>query len=81
MLNNPKFRLGALIWLLAMCGVVLMALTVIPQLLAKSPQQVRLELAQAIGVGQSGVLLLLAVWAGAAWSKPLGLGAPAMQPF
>jgi hypothetical protein len=79
MLKNPKLRLGASIWLLAMSGVVVMALTVLPQLFAKSPQQIRLEVVQAISVVQSGVLLLLAVWVGVALSKPLGLGAPAVE--
>lgn len=79
MLKNPKLRLGATLWLLAMSGVVVLALTVIPQVLAKSPRQVPLGVALIASVVQSGVMLLLAVWAGVALSRPLGLGAPAIE--
>lgn len=79
MLKNPRLSLGATLWLLAMIGVVVLALTVLPQLLAKSHQQVSLTVAITASVVQSGVLLLLAVWVGVALSKPLGLGAPAIE--
>ena len=79
MLKNPRLRLGATLWLLAMIGVVVLALTVLPQLLAKSHQQISLTVAITASVVQSGVLLLLAVWVGGALSKPLGLGAPAIE--
>jgi hypothetical protein len=79
MLKNPRLRLGAAIWLLAMSGVMVLALTVLPQIIAKSPRQVPLGVVLTASVIQSGVLLLLAVWAGVAMSKPLGLGAPAIE--
>jgi hypothetical protein len=79
MIENPKLRLGATMWLFAMIGVVVLSFTVIPQLLAKSPRQVPLGVALAASVVQSGVMLLLAVWVGVALSKPLGLGAPAVE--
>lgn len=62
-----------------MIGVVVLALTVLPQLLTKSPKQVSLTLAIIGTVVQLGVLLLLAVWIGVVLSKPLGLGAPAIE--
>lgn len=79
MVENPRLRLGATLWLLAMVGALVLALTVVPQLLASSPRQVSLDLAVTASVVQSGVLLLLAVWVGVALSKPLGLGAPAVE--
>jgi hypothetical protein len=45
-------------------------------LLAKASQQVPASVAIAASLLQSGVLLALAVWAGVAFSRPLGLGAP-----
>ena len=79
MFENPKLRLGATLWLAAMAGAVVLSLTVIPQLLAKAPQTVPLGVAVAASVVQTGVLLALAVWAGVALSRPLGLGAPAIE--
>jgi hypothetical protein len=79
MLENPRLRLGATLWLLSMVGVVALASTVVPQLLAKSPQQVPLSIAVTASIVQSGVLLFIAVWAGVTFSRPLGLGAPAIE--
>jgi hypothetical protein len=79
MLENPRLRLGAALWLGAMAGVVILSLTVIPPLLERAPQSVPLGVAVAASVAQSGVLLALAVWAGVVLSRPLGLGAPAIE--
>ncbi|QYF93213.1 CPBP family intramembrane metalloprotease [Massilia sp. PAMC28688] len=79
MIKNVKLRLGVTMWLLAMVGVVAVASTVIPQLLARSPQQVPLWIAVTASIVQSGVLLILAVWAGVTFSRPLGLGAPVIE--
>lgn len=79
MLENQTFRLGATLWLAGMAGVVILSLTVVPQLLERAPQSVPREVAIAASVVQSGILLALAVWAGVALSKPLGLGAPAIE--
>jgi hypothetical protein len=68
MLNNPKLRLGASLWLLAMSGVVVVVLTMLPQLLAKAPQQVPLSVALTASMMQSVSL-----------GKPLGLGAPVIE--
>jgi hypothetical protein len=66
-------------WLLAMAGVVVLASAVIPQMLARSHQQIPLSVAVTAWIVQSGVLVLLAVWAGVAFSSPLGLGAPVIE--
>ena len=79
MFENPRLRLGATLWLAAMTGAVVLSITVIPQLLAKVPQTVPLGVAVAASVIQTGVLLALAVWTGVALSRPLGLGAPAIE--
>lgn len=79
MFENPRLRLGATLWLASMAGAVVLSLTVIPQLLAKAPQTVSLGVAVAASMVQTGVLLALAVWAGVALSRPLGLGAPAIE--
>lgn len=79
MLENRRLRLGVALWLAAMAGVVVLSLTVIPQILANVPQRVPLGLAVAASVLQSGVLVALAVWAGVALSRSLGLGAPVFE--
>lgn len=79
MLNNPKARLGASLWLLAMSGVVLMLSTMLPQLLTKTPRQVSLGIVFAASFLQSGLVLALAVWAGLSLGKPLGLAAPVIE--
>lgn len=79
MLENPRLRLSAALWLGAMPGVIVLNLLVIPKLLENAPQQVPLGVAVAASVMQTGVLLALAVWAGVALSRPLGLRAPAFE--
>ena len=76
MLKNPRLQLGASLWVAGMAGVAAITITLIPQLLAKASQQVPASVAIAASLLQSGVLLALAVWAGVAFSRPLGLGAP-----
>lgn len=79
MLNNLKLRLGALLWLLGMSGVVIVVSTMLPQLLAKAVQQVPLGLAVTASLLQTGLLLAVAVWAGVSLGKPLGLRAPVLE--
>jgi hypothetical protein len=66
-------------WLAAMAGVVVVSLTVIPQILDNAPQDVSVGLVVAASMLQSGVLVALAVWAGVALSRSLGLGAPVFE--
>jgi hypothetical protein len=79
MFENRRLRLGVALWLAAMAGVVVISLTVIPQVLATVPHRVPLGLAVAASMLQSGVLVALAVWAGVALSRSLGLGAPVFE--
>jgi hypothetical protein len=79
MMNKAGVRLGAAIWLLAMTGFAALALTVLPQLAAQSPRNIPFAMVLLVSGVQSGVLLLLAVWAGVTLSRPLGLGAPMLE--
>lgn len=79
MLRNPQVQLGAVLWIAGMAGVVALSTTVLPQLLAHAPQPVPAGVAIAASLLQSAVLLALAVWAGVALSRPLGLGAPVIE--
>lgn len=76
---RPGLRLGGVIWLAGMVGVIVLTLTVVPQLLLKGPVPVPVWLILTASLVQSGVLLALAVWAGVALSRPLGLRAPVLQ--
>ncbi len=79
MLRNPSVRLGAALWLGGMAGVVVLSLTALPQLIENARPHVPIGLAIAASMLQSAVLVALAVWAGVALSRPLGLGAPAIE--
>lgn len=79
-MNDPRGRrLGAILWVAGMTGVIALSLTVLPQLLALSPTPAPVGLAVTASIVQSGVLLALAVWAGVALSGKLGLGAPVLE--
>ena len=78
-LNNPKLRLEAALWFAAMLGVLIVTFTVIPQLHARTAARVPLWIAIGASTLQSAILVALAVWAGVALSKQLGLGAPAIE--
>lgn len=79
MSRHPRLRLGVLLWCLAMSGVLVVTLTLLPGLLeaAKSPLPTWAILT--LSAAQSAVLVAGAVWLGVALSQPLGLGAPALQ--
>lgn len=79
MRKNIKLQLGASLWVLAMNGVIIVILTMLPQLLAKAPQRVPLSVALTASILQSAVMLAAAVWVGVSLSKPLGLGAPVFE--
>ena len=79
MLKNPRLRLGVALWALAMTGVVALSLTVLSQLLAKAPQQIPVNVAIAVSMLQSAVLLALAVWLGVRLSRQVGLSAPLVE--
>lgn len=65
----PRWRLGLLLWLAGMLGVVAITVTL------PAPTWV-ISLA---GLAQSALLLALAVWAGVALAPPVGLRAPVFE--
>ncbi len=79
MLKHPRFRLALTIWLMAMAGVVMVAFTVLPPLVAKAHAKLPLSAIIALTLLQSGVMVSLAVWAGVAMGKSVGLRAPAIE--
>ena len=78
-MNNPKLRLGVTLWFAAMIGVLIVTFTVIPQLHARAGARVPLWIAIVASTVQSALMVALAVWAGVALSKKLGLSAPAIE--
>lgn len=75
----PRFRLALLIWLAGMLGVVVIVLTVLPQLLARTPLPAPLWVISLASLAQSALLVALASWAGAALAPRLGLQAPLFE--
>lgn len=74
-----RSRLGLALWLAAMAGVLALALTVLPQLLAAKPLPAPRWVLIAASVVQLALMLALAAWAGATLSRPVGLGSPAVE--
>ncbi|MEO5630040.1 MAG: CPBP family glutamic-type intramembrane protease [Thermomonas sp.] len=79
MIKSQRTRLGIAIWLSAMVGVVIVSLTVIPQMLANAPHKAPVGIVVAASLLQSAVMVALAVWAGVGLSRALGLGAPVFE--
>jgi membrane protease YdiL (CAAX protease family) len=78
-MRNPLLQLGALIWLLAMSGVVVATFSIVPQVASGITLKVPLGVLLAASIGQSALLVAVAVWAGLTLSRHLGLGAPALE--
>jgi membrane protease YdiL (CAAX protease family) len=75
----PRLRLGLLLWLAGMVGVVVITFTMLPQLLGELTLPAPLWMISLASLAQSSVLLGLAVWAGVALAPRVGLGAPAFE--
>jgi membrane protease YdiL (CAAX protease family) len=75
----PSFRLGLLLWLAGMLGVVVLTFTVLPQLLRDVAIPAPLWLISLASLAQSGLLLALAVWAGVTLAPKVGLRASAFE--
>ena len=75
----PRLRLSMTLWLAGMLGVVVVTVTVLPQLLAELTLPAPLWLISLASLAQSGVLLALAVWSGVALAPKVGLRAPAFE--
>ncbi len=75
----PRVRLGLLMWLAGMLGVVVITVTVLPELLRSVPVPAPLWLISLASLAQSTLLVALAVWAGVALAAQVGLRAPAFE--
>ena len=76
----PRFRLGLLLWLAGMLGVVVLTVTVLPQLLREMPAlPAPLWVLLLASLAQSAALVALATWAGVALAPKVGLRAPAFE--
>ena len=73
----PRLRLGLLLWLAGMLGVVVLTFTVLPQLLRDVEIPAPLWLISLASLAQSGLLLALAIWAGVTLAPKVGLRASA----
>ena len=79
MFNREWLKLAAILWLAGMAGVVALSLTVLPQLLQKSPSPVPAQVVIAASMLQSAALLGLAVWVGVALARPVCLHSPVAE--
>jgi len=75
----PRLRLGFLLWLSGMPGVVLISVTMLPQLLRQVPLPAPVGLVIAASIAQSAALVGLAVWAGVSLAPRVGFRAPAFE--
>ena len=75
----PGRRFGALLWVAGMPGVVVMTVTVLPELLGTVALPAPLWVILLASFAQSGLLLALAVWAGVALARAVGLDAPVFK--
>lgn len=78
--KRPRLRLGVLLWLAGMLGVLVVTFAVLPQLLGEvltlpAPLWVLLL----ASLAQSAILLALAVWSGVALAPMAGFRAPAFE--
>jgi membrane protease YdiL (CAAX protease family) len=75
----PQFRLGLLLWLAGMLGVIVMMVTLLPQVLGEVAVPAPLWLVSLASVAQSALLVALAVWLGTVLAPNVGLRAPAFE--
>ena len=75
----PRFRLGLLLWVAGMFGVVAITFMLLPRLLGEVPLPAPVWLISLASLAQSALLLAIAVWCGVALAPKIGLGAPAFQ--
>lgn len=80
-ITAPRLRLAITMWLAGMLGVIAVVLQVLPVLLSGRAVPLPLWAVSALTVGQSGIALALAVWAGVALAPRVGLRAPAFEAF
>lgn len=75
----PRLKLGLLLFLAGMLGVVALTVTVLPQVLGDASLPLPSWLVLAASITQSGLLVALVVWLGVLMAPKVGLSAPAFE--
>src|ERR1700674_2743064 len=75
----PRLRLSLLLWLAGMLGVVVITVTLLPQLLGEVTLPAPLWVISLASLAQSALLVALVVWTGVALAPKVGLRAPAFE--
>ncbi|SES31654.1 CAAX protease self-immunity [Vreelandella subterranea] len=75
----PRLKLGLLLFLAGILGVVALTVTVLPQVLGDASLPLPLWLVLAASIAQSGLLVALVVWLGVLLAPKVGLSAPAFE--
>lgn len=77
----PRLRLGLLLWVAGMLGVVVVTVTVLPQLLGRLTLTLPAPLwvISLASLAQSAFLIALAVWSGVALAPKVGFRAPVFE--
>lgn len=75
----PRLRFGLLLFLAGMLGVAVITVTVVPQFVQTSSLSAPLWLILLASLGQSALILALAVWSGVSLAPKVGLSAPAFE--
>lgn len=78
-IKYSRLKLGFLLFLTGMLGVVALTGTVVPQLLAETDLPLPYWLVLLVSITQSALLVGFAVWLGASFSPKVGLSAPALE--
>lgn len=75
----PRLKLGLLLFLSGMLGVVALTVTVLPQVLGDASLPLPSWLVLLASIAQSGLLVALVVWLGVSLAPKVGLSAPAFE--
>lgn len=75
----PRLKLGLLMFLAGMLGVVALTVTVLPQVLGDASHPLPSWLVLVASITQSGLLVALVVWLGVTLAPEVGLSAPAFE--
>jgi len=75
----PRLKLGLLLFLAGMLGVVALTVTVLPQVLGDASLPLPSWFVLMASIAQSGLLVALVVWLGVLLAPKVGLSAPAFE--
>ena len=78
-MKSPRLKLGFLLFLAGMLGVVVLTVTVLPQVLGDAPLREPAWLVLVASITQSALLVALVVWLGVSLAPKVGLSAPVFE--